>query len=132
MTRLHCVLSGRRLALLFVLLSVANAISGAFAEVAHKSVPSDATEPVKVIRPGDRLCVVIADLMGPGADAKATLVVDRQGRIHLPCSVVVLVNDLTPAKAEKAIVDAYAKAKILNRAQVSVRFRDEHPVPPAY
>jgi hypothetical protein len=86
----------------------------------------------RLIADDDELTVTIADLQGPGLNTTVNAVVDGKGRIELPnLKNPVRAEGLTLAKLKEAIVKAYHDENLLNRAEVTVKFRAaEDPAPP--
>jgi protein involved in polysaccharide export with SLBB domain len=82
-------------------------------------------EKQQVIQAGDKLTVTIDDLQGPGVQTSIKAVVDKKGDITLPLVNNVAAKGLTCAKLEQAIVKAYRDAKLIQQANVSVKFRTE-------
>ena len=56
-------------------------------------------------------------------------VVDEDGNIELPNLSNPLAEGLTPAKLKEAIAKAYRDEKLLNRAEVTVKFREAEEEP---
>src|SRR5688572_8899732 len=80
------------------------------------TAPADYT-----VGPNDLLEVTIYDLEGPGLQTIKRTRVSGTGNITLPfLTNVVPAQDLTEIEIQNAIADAYSKAGILERAQVSV------------
>ncbi len=73
-----------------------------------------------VVGKNDLLSVTISDLVGQGIETTKTTRVSESGNISLPLVGQVKASGLTEAELEKAIADAYNKAKLIEKAQVSV------------
>jgi hypothetical protein len=73
------------------------------------------------IRPGDVIDVTIYDLEGPGLETNVKKVVSKDGRVSLPyVKEPLTVRGLTEVQCQSSISDAYAKAGVLESANVSV------------
>jgi protein involved in polysaccharide export with SLBB domain len=73
-----------------------------------------------VINPNDMLSIEISDLGGPGTQTVKTSRVTESGTISLPFVGQLKAAGMTEYELEQTIVEAYRKAGILQRAQVSV------------
>lgn len=77
------------------------------------------------IRGDDRLAISISDLVGPGAKTDVTLKPDHRGDVSLPyLKKPVAARGLTCGQLEAVIARAYREQKLVDRAQVSVKFAD--------
>jgi polysaccharide export outer membrane protein len=84
--------------------------------------PSDlvASDADYVIGKNDLISVTINDLVAPNVETTKTTRVSESGNISLPLIGQIKAAGLTEAELEAAVADAYAKAKIIDKAQVSV------------
>jgi len=73
-----------------------------------------------VVGKNDLLSVTINDLVGIGIETTKTTRVSESGNISLPLVGQIKATGLTEAELEQAIADAYNKAKLIDKAQVSV------------
>jgi len=73
------------------------------------------------IAAGDRVEVRIMDLVGPGLESVERRRVAEDGTVELPHVGKVKVAGEDVAGAERAIREGYAKAKVLPRADVTVK-----------
>jgi polysaccharide export outer membrane protein len=73
-----------------------------------------------VIGPDDLLGVSITDLIAPGVETVKSTRVSTSGSISLPMVGQIKAAGLTEAELEKAVVQAYRDANIIQNAQVSV------------
>ena len=73
-----------------------------------------------VVGKNDLLSVTISDLVGQGIETTKTTRVSESGNISLPLVGQIKATGLTEAELEQAISDAYAKANLIQKAQVSV------------
>ena len=91
-----------------------------------KAAEKKAPRKNRTIRSEDRLTVSISDLAGPGVKTDVTLTPDGRGDVSLPyLKKPVLGKGLTSSQLEAAISRAYRDEKLLDNAQVSVKFADE-------
>lgn len=95
-------------------------VISALALLAPAFVHAEGDEPARIVV-GDTVTVTISDLEAVGVETTRTQIVDHKGAIELPLIGKTKAADLTEAEAEKAIAEAYAHAKIIDRAQVSVK-----------
>jgi protein involved in polysaccharide export with SLBB domain len=68
----------------------------------------------------DLVTVTIADLVGQGVETQTTKRVSESGNVSLPLVGTVRLLDLTEYEAERAVVDAYARANLIQNANVQV------------
>jgi polysaccharide export outer membrane protein len=73
-----------------------------------------------VVGKNDLISVTINDLVAPNVETTKTTRVSESGNISLPLFGQIKAAGLTEAELEAAVADAYAKAKIIDKAQVSV------------
>ncbi len=73
-----------------------------------------------VIGKSDLVSVSITDLVAPGVETVKTTRVSESGNLTLPLIGQVRAEGLTEAQLEEAVVEAYRKANIIQKAQVSV------------
>jgi protein involved in polysaccharide export with SLBB domain len=77
------------------------------------------------IQGDDRLAISISDLAGPGVRTDVTLKPDHRGDVSLPyLKKPVAAKGLTCSQLEAAVARAYRDEKLLDKAQVSVKFAD--------
>lgn len=79
-----------------------------------------ASEADYVVGKNDLISVTIGDLVGPGVETTKTTRVSESGNISLPLIGQIKAAGLAEAELEQAISEAYAKAKIIEKAQVTV------------
>jgi len=116
-----------------VLVSLPMMITMASASIAHAQAPAT-TQPVYVnpagtVRMGDLVEVAVDDLVGANVSTAFLLRVDPAGRVGLPLIKPVVLKDLTTDVAAVRIAKAYADAKLIQDAFVSVAIRElgTHP-----
>jgi polysaccharide biosynthesis/export protein len=68
----------------------------------------------------DLVTVTIADLVGQGVETVTTKRVSESGNVSLPLVGTVRLLDLTEPDAERAIAEAYARANLIQNANVQV------------
>ncbi len=68
----------------------------------------------------DLVTVSITDLVGQGVETVTTKRVSESGNVSLPLVGTVRLLDLTEPEAERAVADAYARANLIQNANVQV------------
>ncbi|MDB5331185.1 MAG: hypothetical protein JWP03_2336 [Phycisphaerales bacterium] len=80
--------------------------------------------------PGDRVVVIISNLMGPGQDTIANQPVPDDGYIRLPWLGPIRAQGRTADLIGEAIHDGFAEADLIQHANVIVTFADTHETNP--
>ena len=84
--------------------------------------PADLKAPTGdyTIGANDLLSISVSDLVAPGMETVKAVRVGESGNVSLPLIGTVAAAGLTESQLEQAIAKAYADAKLIQRAQVSV------------